>query len=141
MMPSENFEASLCYYPLYLSSTDERLKEKFFRLSRGEPYYNPHPYSPGKWKEIFKKSGLEVTSYKYLLSKSLMEFWDTGLRPFSRKLIKISRLLDELGIKRIVKSKVVDRYEKYLQMYIDTDCAYTGEKDGAFLLIVAERMA
>ena len=141
LFPTNKFWQNLYYYPRYLDASDTTQKERFFRLNRGRAEYHPHYHTLEEWVERVESTGLNVVKKWTLLSPDLIEFWDTGLRPFSPFLIRISRTLHELGLLVTVKRKVVDFYEKYLQMYVDMDCAYSGVEEGAFVLLVGMKGA
>jgi hypothetical protein len=111
----------------------------YARLNRGRAEYNRHRHSPEEWSGIFKRCGMRMKSARYLFSPDFMKLWDTGLRPFSTRLAEFAQVLDRLESKMAVKRETVGLYERYLQMYLDSDCAYTGKRDGAFLLVEAVR--
>lgn len=91
------------------------------------------------WDELLrhvKTAGFQVIEQEYYLSPQALQFWDVGLRPYARPLIRMSSLLspaDRRGIKQEWVKTCYDLFLPFVQAELES------QPSGGLQLIYLER--
>ena len=94
MLPNDSLKEYSFYYRLYVKTGDSKWKW-LEKIDRGRLSDNiKHTNNDRTWRGIFAESGLEVLKHTMLLSKTVVEVWDIGLRPLFPLLFKMISKLD-----------------------------------------------
>jgi len=120
--PTERFRKFLFYY------------NKKSKLDRGRSSWQPR--SLAFWKKILKKTDFELVEYVEYGKPNVIQFWDTGFRPFSSCLIKFRNKLKEKGFCLLFKRIYLEIFREYLFKYVKNQVS----KGGAFSIIVIKKI-
>lgn len=101
--PTEHYRDLLFYEPRARSAadTDTALAERYQRLDRGRSIFCRQQVPTAAWQDRLARCGLALIQSIDYAPKPLLEFWDTGLRPFSPALIKWVRLFPPAALPAI----------------------------------------
>jgi SAM-dependent methyltransferase len=137
--PTERYKKSLYYAPRALaleSSGKIEEAQRYLKLDRGRSVFCSQQVSASTWEKRLQKFGLELEEVVYYGSDFLMEFWDTGLRPFSMYIAEWVRLFRDSPIFSHVKAGVVKTMEYLLQPMLTS----LRDPNGAFMVLIAKRV-
>jgi SAM-dependent methyltransferase len=136
--PTETYRDKLFYWPraqILRQRCLTPLCDKYVRLDRGRSVFCRQQVPVCAWQQRLERCGLKLVKSIPFASRALLEFWDTGLRPFSTQLIVWAEGLRQSGsfmeIKRQIMSAMVGLFGPLLS---DVAC----ENDAAFRILVAQ---
>ena len=134
--PTKRFREHLLYYNKAhdfekQGNTDEYTL--FLKLDRGRSEWEPRPLS--LWVELFEKTSFELVEYVEYGNKNMLQFWDTGFRPFFHYLMNLRNILRKNNMLLPVKKIWVEIIKNYFFRYTKNQIS----QNGAFAIIVAKR--
>ncbi len=135
--PTQRFREFLLYYNKAQESKKQGDMEKyklFLELDRGRSEWEPKSLS--LWKELFKKTSFELVQYVEYGSKDMLQFWDTGFRPFFHYLMDVRNILKHNEMLLHAKGVFVEIMKNYLLKYAKNQIS----SEGAFSIIVAKKV-
>jgi len=92
---------------------------KWAKLIDGGRYSHvKHCHNYREWANMFNCAGLKIVHHDMLLSERLIKFWDVGLRPISRLLIKMSNAIDN---REELKREWIDTLYPICESFVDED--------------------
>jgi SAM-dependent methyltransferase len=101
------------------------------KLDRGRYEQHPHVYSDAVWRKHFTDARLAVSSHTLHLSRTLVKFWDIGLRPLSPPLIRMANALDP-KVRLAAKKEWIDILGELMMPLLTTDFPEDQGKAPAF---------
>ena len=134
-MPNQNFYK---YCTSYRWKTQSGLKKSLMRAINRDRYKCiAHTFYRSQFVTIAKKAGFSKIESVPYLSPHTLKFWDVGLRPLSRPLIKMA---NELGSskRRKLKREWIDTCFEYLNLLYKMEFESKGKK--GFYLFVFEKV-
>lgn len=134
-MPNQNFYK---YCPTYRWKTQTGLKKSLMRAVSRNRYKNiAHIFTRSQFVSMAKKAGFSKVDSVPYLSSTTLKFWDIGLRPLSRPLIRMANEL-EPSKRRGMKKEWIDTCFEYLNLLYKMEFENKDEK-GFYLFCLRKR--
>jgi SAM-dependent methyltransferase len=137
--PTETYQEKLFYLPRVKALREQGQidrAERYERLDRGRSIFCRQQAPIGLWQDRLRRCGFELIRSNPFASRSLLEFWDTGLRPFSTQLIASANALRGTGGFLPAKRGIVSAMRSLLAPFV---ADVQDEADGAFRVLVARK--
>lgn len=134
--PNERFRKSLFYFNkarAYQKRGDAKNYALFSTLDRGRSEWEPRPLS--LWRTLFARTSFELIDHIKYADESVVQLWDTGLRPFFKQLMGARKALREQGMLLPAKEVAVEILKQWLWRYAKEETS----RSGAFSMIVAKK--
>ena len=135
--PNERYRKSLFYAPrapALESSGNISEARRYLKLDRGRSVFCSQQVSASTWEKRLRRFGFELEETVYYGSQFLVEFWDTGLRPFSTHLAEWVRPFRGSPVFTQFKSGLVQTIEYLLKPML----SQLRDPNGAFMVLVAK---
>lgn len=88
------------------------------------------------WKKLFKENSFQLIEYIEYGDVDMVQFWDTGFRPFFHYLMALRNILKKNDIYLSVKNVFLEIFREYLFKYTKGQIS----QKGAFSMIVAKKI-
>ena len=137
-VPTQNYKDHLYYYPRsiqYKKNGQSELAENYLDLDRGRSVFCKQQIPISDWKNILEKYNFKIEVTHDFAGKKMMEFWDTGLRPYTSFFLKNLNEISSQN-KLNLKIKTVDLFYKILSKIMLED---NKSNSFAFTIIVAKK--
>ena len=134
--PTKRFREFLFYYNKAQDFKKQGNTAKyslFLEFDRGRSEWEPRPLS--LWVELCRKTSFELVEYVEYGNKNMLQFWDTGFRPFFHYLMSLRNTLRKNDMLLPVKEIVGEIIKNYLFRYTKNQIS----QNGAFAIIVAKK--
>ena len=134
--PTKRFREFLFYYKKaqnFKKHGDVDRHALFLNFDRGRSEWEPRSLS--LWLKLFRKTSFELVEYVEYLNKNMLQFWDTGFRPFFHYLITLRNILRKNDLYLPLKTISVEILKNYLFKYTKNQPS----KNGAFAIIIAKK--
>jgi SAM-dependent methyltransferase len=136
--PTNEYKDHLYYYPRainFKNNNQKSLAENYLDLDRGRSIFCTQQIEMSQWIDHLKVHNFEVVNTFPFAGRKLMEFWDTGLRPYTSLILKnLNNISNE--DKGLLKTKMVDFFYKLLSK---TVCNDESNSKFAFRVILAKK--
>ena len=136
--PTETYRDHLFYYPRAVKLRDQGeygLADTYFRLDQGRSNFCSQQIKLSEWEKKLAGAGFTVVQATPYASRRMLEFWDTGLRPFSPVLISWVNQMKGTGNLPSIKKLVVSAMQGILHSLVDDLVV----DDGGFRVIIARK--
>lgn len=135
--PNKRFRESLLYYNKAQEFKKQENLDKYkhyLELDRGRSEWESRDMS--LWSDIFKKTSFEFVKSVEFVNKDLLQFWDTGLRPFLKHTMTLRNTLRQNNMLFPIKQIWVEVIKNYLFKFIEKE----NKECGAFTIIVVKKI-
>lgn len=137
--PTETYQEKLFYFPrasALKAQGQDALADRYQRLDRGRSIFCRQQVPLADWQARLARCGFELEQSLPFASQHVLEFWDTGLRPFSPQLIGWANSLRDHQSFATVKQGFLALLRSTLHPLAQT---VTDESSAAFRVLLAKK--